>query len=82
VYGQKVANLEGTPVGSFTPGGGINGSFFLNSNTVHASGTADHLEGGPAMDWFFANLDGIGNNGKRDTLDDLQTGEVVTRITL
>src|SRR5207253_654238 len=79
-YGQKVANLEGTPVGNFTPSGGMNGSFFLNPQTVQSSGTKAHLKGGPATDWYFANLAGTGRNGKRDNIDGLQLGEMVTNL--
>jgi hypothetical protein len=34
------------------------------------------------MDWFFANLDGVGNDGVKDEIHGLKPGEIVTRITL
>jgi hypothetical protein len=81
-YLQRIANLQNTPVKSVVPNGmGLNGSYLLNASTVQDSGAGDQLDGGPGMEWFFANLDGIGNGGVKDKLSGLKPGEVVTRIT-
>jgi Ca2+-binding RTX toxin-like protein len=82
-YLQRVANLQNSPVNGVSPNGkGLNGPYVLNASTVHASGAGDQLNGGPGMDWFFANLDGIGNNGVKDHLGGSRPEEVTTKITL
>jgi hypothetical protein len=55
-----------------TNGGGLNGSFLLNSRSVHSNGLADKLYGGVGMDWYFAGL--------LDVLFNQKTGEIVTSI--
>jgi hypothetical protein len=81
-YLQRVANLQNSPTNGVVPNGmGRNGSYLLNASTVHASGAGDQLDGGPGMEWFFANLDGIGNDGVKDKLDGAKPGEVITHIT-
>src|SRR5262249_53456579 len=81
-YLQRVANLQNAPVNGVVPNGmSLNGSYLLNASTVHDSGAGDQLDGGPGMEWFFANLDGIGNAGVKDKINGLKPGDVVTRIT-
>jgi Ca2+-binding RTX toxin-like protein len=65
-YSTRIAHLTGSMTG------GLNGSNFLNSSTVHDNGQADNLYGGRGMDWFFA--------GMMDALFNKTTGEVVTQI--
>jgi len=55
-----------------TNGGGLNGSFLLNSRSVHSNGLADKLYGGVGMDWYFAGL--------LEVLFNQKTGEIVTSI--
>ena len=82
-YLQRVANLQNSPVNGVSPNGvGRNGTDVLSASTVHASGAGDQLDGGPGMEWFFANLDGVDNNGVTDKLNGFKPGEVITRITL
>jgi hypothetical protein len=82
-YLQKVANISNTTVDGVAPNGqGLNGGTFLNATTVHDDAAGNVLEGGPAPDWFFANLDGVGNNGVMDKVKRRQRGEIVTDITL
>ena len=81
-YAQRVANLSNTVVNGVAPNGlGQNGSYFLNASTVHDDGAGNLLDGGPGLDWFFANLNGIGNNGVKDKIHGLKPGEIVTGIT-
>lgn len=63
-------------------GRGQNGGDFLNATTVQDDGAGNVLEGGEALDWFFANLDGAGNNGVMDLVHGRRPGEVLTGITL
>jgi hypothetical protein len=78
-----VANLQNAPINGVSPNGkDVNGSYLLNASTVHDSGAGDQLDGGPGMEWFFANLDGIDNNGVKDKVNGSKPGEVTTRITL
>ena len=78
-YLQRVANLQHSPVNGVSPNGaGRNGSYVLNASTVHDSGAGDQLDGGPAMDWFFANVSG--NNGVKDQVNGTRPGEVITPI--
>jgi MBG domain (YGX type)/RTX calcium-binding nonapeptide repeat (4 copies) len=82
-YLQSVANLSGSTVDSVSPNGdGQNGSFVLTSSTVHDDGVGNYLIGGSGLDWFLANVDGVGNNGKKDRVRDLRPNEIVTLITL
>jgi hypothetical protein len=68
-YNARVAALGG-------------GAYPLSSATVHDDAAGNYLQGGPGQDWFFANLDGIGNNNVKDQIHGGQAGEVVTHITL
>jgi hypothetical protein len=82
-YAQKVANLSNGTVNRVAPNGlGQNGGYFLNAATVHDDGSGNLLEGGAGLDWFFANLDGVGNDGVRDRVTGRKPGEVLTSITL
>jgi phospholipase C len=69
-YAQKVAHLSGGATG------GMNGSFVLDSTTVHHGKAADVLKGGKGPDWFFAHL--VGH--KKDKIEGMKSGEVVTEI--
>ncbi len=81
-YAQRVANLSNSVVNGVAPNGlGQNGSYFLNASTVHDDGAGNLLDGGPGLDWFFANLTGVGNNGVKDKIHGLKPGEIVTGIT-
>jgi len=65
-YLTRIAHLTGT-----SPGG-LNGSCFLNSNTIQADGMINVLYGGPGLDWYFASM--------VDWLLNRTAGEVVTQI--
>jgi Ca2+-binding RTX toxin-like protein len=65
-YSTRIAHLTGNM------SGGLNGSYLLNSSTVHGNGLADNLYGGPGMDWFLA--------GMMDVFFNKTTGEVVTPV--
>jgi hypothetical protein len=81
-YSQRVANLSNSTVNGVAPNGlGLNGGSYLNASTVHDDGAGNHLDGGLALDWYFANLDGIGNNGVLDKVTGRKLGEVLTGIT-
>jgi hypothetical protein len=81
-YLQKLANLSNGTVNGVTPNGqGQNAGYFLSASTVHDDGAGNVLEGGPAPDWFFANLDGVDNGGIKDKVKGRKPGEIVTRIT-
>jgi hypothetical protein len=77
-YQQRVDHISGAT------SGGLNGSDFLNASTVHDTvhddGAGNVLEGGAGPDWFFANLDGIGNNGIMDLVHGRKPGEILTSI--
>jgi hypothetical protein len=80
-YAQRVANLSDSTVNGVAPNGqGKNGNSFLNALTVHDDGAGNVLEGGTGLDWFFANLDGVGNDGVTDRIRRLKPGEIVTHI--
>ena len=82
-YLQRVANLSNTTVDGVAPNGqGLNEGYFLNASTVQDDGDGNLLVGGPDMDWFFANLDGVGNDGVKDKIRGLKPGEIVIGITL
>jgi hypothetical protein len=81
-YLQRVANLSNGTVNGVSPNGtGLNGSNFLNASTVHDDGSGDLLEGGAGLDWYFANLDGTGNNGVLDRVKGRKPGEILTTLT-
>ncbi len=66
-YSQRVSDLMN--------GGGLNGTFKLNEETVFGDLAKDILTGGSGKDWFFA--DGCGWGADRVT--DRQKSEVVTQ---
>ena len=47
-YGQRMANLLN--------GGGLNGSYLLNTSTVQADSSTNYLYGGAGLDWYFAGV--------------------------
>jgi Ca2+-binding RTX toxin-like protein len=67
-YLTRVHHLDGSV------SGGLNGSFFLNTTTVHDNGVVDRLFGAPgsALDWFFA--------GASDKVKHKRNGEILTSI--
>jgi N-acetylneuraminic acid mutarotase len=65
-YATRVSHLNGSLAG------GLNGSFFLNSMTVHGNANADLLIGGLGPDWFFA--------AANDQLLFVFPGEIITKI--
>jgi acid phosphatase len=70
-YAQKVADLTGGATG------GLNGSYVLDTTTVQSHGGRDVIKRGNASnDLFFAHLYGR----RKDTIDDVQSGEVVEEI--
>ena len=85
-YDQKLAALEAimaewgsadsytTRLNDLQGGGGLNGSFLLNTSTVYDNGKVDTLIGstGSAIDWFLAGL--------TDVLKNKKNGEVQTTI--
>jgi hypothetical protein len=78
-YATRIAHLSGTL------SGGLNNGFLLTGGTggtVHDDGAGNLLDGDSGQDWFFANLDGVGNNGVKDRIRGLQSNEVVTTIVL
>jgi hypothetical protein len=87
-YSQRVANLSNgtassvSPDGSYTAGFYLNAATMHNAATVHDDGAGNQLDGGPGQDWFFANLDGIGNNGVVDKVTGRKPGEILTGITM
>jgi hypothetical protein len=52
LYSHRIDDLR---TGTSDPGR-LNGSYFLNAQTVHDDGKADVLRGGPGTDWFWANV--------------------------
>jgi hypothetical protein len=88
-YDKKLAALEAimaewgstdsytTRVNDLTSGGGLNGSYLLNTSTVHDNGQTDTLFGFPAaapLDWFFAIAANI------PLIKHRNPGEVITTI--
>ena len=85
-YDKKLAGMEAimaewgstdsysTRVADISNGGGLNGSYLLNTSTVHENGQVDTLFGatGAALDWFFAGLS--------DVIKNKRSGEVQTAI--
>jgi Ca2+-binding RTX toxin-like protein len=67
-YRTRIAHIEGLKPG------GLNGAYFLNTNTVHDDGSVDTLDGGAGMDWFFASALG------QDVLTGRRRGEVITKV--
>src|SRR5262249_18402050 len=84
-WGRTDANSGyATRVKNLTDGSGssnrLNGSYFLTAKSVHTvydDAAIDSLFGEAVLDWFFARKTG----NKKDKVNDLSTGEVVTAIT-
>jgi hypothetical protein len=75
-YNTRVKNLTD---GTGSPASRLNGSYFLTAKTVktvYDDATIDSLYGEAGLDWFFARKSGT----KKDKVNDLSTGEVVTAI--
>jgi Ca2+-binding RTX toxin-like protein len=70
------ADSYATRVNSLGKGGGLNGSFVLNSTMVIDDSAVDVLNGGAGLDWFFAHFSG--NN--KDKVNGATSGEVITSI--
>jgi Ca2+-binding RTX toxin-like protein len=66
-----------TRVKTISNGGGLNGSYVLDSTTVFDNGVSDSLYGGAGPDWFFAHTRGKTN---KDHIYNRTSGEVVTNI--
>lgn len=83
-WGRTDANSSySTRVKNLTDGSGspnrLNGSYFLTAKSVHTvydDAAIDSLFGEAGLDWFFARKTG----NKKDKVNDLSTGEVVTTI--
>lgn len=75
-YSTRVSHLLGGGKGK-NAGGGLNGSYFLNSMTVHDDASIDTLTGGSGTDWFFARTK---TTMGKDTITDSVRGETVTQI--
>jgi hypothetical protein len=76
-------DLRGTPlqiyqekVNHLLSGGGLNGTYVVNTATVHDDGVADVLSAGTGQDWFLART----ATATRDTINGLQTRETVTEL--
>ena len=79
-YAQRVQNLSGDATGS-TFGARQNQTFFLRGDdgpqqTVFDDGAIDDLDGGKALDWFLAELEGP----SADKRSGLTTGEQATDL--
>jgi ELWxxDGT repeat protein len=70
------ADSYSTRIKKLTNGGGLNGSYVLNSTTVSADNAINVLNGGAGLDWFFARTRGK----KTDQIVGLTSGEVITSI--
>ena len=62
-FQQRVSNIRGTTTG------GLNGSYDLNSTTVHDDGVVDTLTGGGGNNWFW--------DASNDKITDLHSGDQV-----
>jgi hypothetical protein len=72
-YAARVAALEAGV--AYTDATGSH-TAILDPTTVFDDGAIDTLNGGAAMDWFFAHLSGT----NRDKVTNVTTGEVVTAV--
>ncbi|HEV3344818.1 MAG TPA: PKD domain-containing protein, partial [Pirellulales bacterium] len=68
-YQARINDLSG-------PSGGLNGSYFLNSTTVHDDGAVDYLYGGSGQDWFFYHA----SQPNADVVKNKRSNEVATII--
>ncbi|HJT30621.1 MAG TPA: PKD domain-containing protein, partial [Pirellulales bacterium] len=69
-YQQRIDDLLGTS------SGGLNGSYLLNTSTVHDDGAVDHLYGGSGQDWYFYHSSGA----YADVLKNKKGSEIATVI--
>ena len=81
-FAQRVANLQNSAVGSINPNGSYTAGYYLTIATAHDDAAGNQLDGGSELDWFFANLDGVGNGGVKDKASKLKTNEILTKIVL
>jgi hypothetical protein len=51
---NSLTNYAGR-VSDLSNGGGLNGQYLLNANTVHSDGLSNSLLGNGGLDWFFSN---------------------------
>jgi hypothetical protein len=72
-YLQRVANVSNMTFSGVAPGGGANGGYYLNSSTVEDDAAGNKLEGGPALDLYFAGVkDKV--NGQKQKLGEIVIG--------
>jgi hypothetical protein len=69
-YNTRINHLNGTL------SGGLNGTYYLTTSTVHDDAAIDTLFGEGALDWFFAKQSG----SNKDKIKDQSSGEVVTGL--
>jgi uncharacterized delta-60 repeat protein len=69
-FSIRVNHLKG-------PVGGLNGTFFLNDQTVHDDDAQDLLTGSSGSDWFLLNQDGDGDPAKKDKVTDASNLEAL-----
>jgi Ca2+-binding RTX toxin-like protein len=81
-FAQRVANLQNSPAGAVNPNGSYTVGFYLTAASVKDDAAGNQLDGVSGLDWYFANLDGVGNNGIKDKINKVKAGEIVTKITL
>lgn len=81
-YLQRVANLSNAAAGSVISNGSLAGGSFLTASSVKSDGSENELKGGSGLDWYFANLDGVGNNGRKDKVTGKSSNEIVTSVRL
>jgi hypothetical protein len=67
-YLTRIHHLNGTA------SGGLNGSYFLNTQTVHDDAAVDTLFGDGGSDWFFY----LASGAFKDKLKDRDSGELAT----
>jgi hypothetical protein len=67
-----------TRVRKISRGGGLNGSYVLNSWTVSEPSVTDYLYGGAGLDWFFAQTNKANSNVAK--IYNRTSGETVTNI--
>jgi hypothetical protein len=69
-YQTRVGHLNGSL------GGGLNGVYLLNGQSVTAAGAVNTLTGAAGQDWFFA----VTGGSNPDLITDLEAGEIVTSL--
>jgi hypothetical protein len=70
-----------TSASSFTAAvaalGSSSAAYPLSPTTVFDDGLGNTITGGTALDWIFANTDGVGNNGVKDTILNKHSKDVI-----